>query len=241
MENETKNPYKINMKSYLSQLTPLFKSAQKVLPRFFKDSQPSEFIKDVKIEFGNVLDALPYIGGKAHPFLLSYIASAAGLACVRILERYGMGVEEIGNYLYETYKDVYQTLPGLVKTILRQQEFSQTKKKKLKTYAIFSHKRQYPDDWVFKYIEGNGKSFDYGVDYTECAVLKLYQRFGAEKYMPYVCVGDFASSGALRTGLTRTTTLQFGGYCCDFRYKKNSSALQGLPLNNLPEYKYQHK
>jgi hypothetical protein len=88
-----------------------------------------------------------------------------------------------------------------------------------------------------EYIEGNGQDFDYGCNYTECAVLKYYQEMGAGKYMPYVCVMDLTASSALRTGLQRTTTLFYGGDHCDFTYKKNRSSLPGIPLENLPEYR----
>jgi hypothetical protein len=60
---------------------------------------------------------------------------------------------------------------------------------------------------------------------------------GATEYMPYICVADFAMSRALRTGLTRTQTIQYGGECCDFRYKHNHLGLAPLPLEDLPEYR----
>jgi hypothetical protein len=86
-------------------------------------------------------------------------------------------------------------------------------------------------------VDGDGADFDYGTDYTECAVLKLFRQMGAEQYMPCICVGDLAASRALRTGLHRTTTLNYGGPCCDFRFKRNREASPGLPLKNLPEHK----
>lgn len=230
------NPYKANEKKYLSQLAPLFKSAQRTLPRHCKNYDPKEVISKIKIDFGNVLENLPYIGRKEHPFLFSYIASAAGLASIRVLERENLPVETIGEFLYDTYKDVYQSLPEVVKRYLRWKEFALSTRQKIIDYAIISQTRKFPDDWVFTYIKGDGKNFNYGVDYAECAVLKLYKKMGAEKFMPYVCAGDFASSGVLRTGLHRTKTIYFGGQCCDFRYTKNANALRGLPFEDLPEY-----
>jgi hypothetical protein len=96
---------------------------------------------------------------------------------------------------------------------------------------------KYPDNWVMEYVEGDGIEFDFGCNYTECAVLEFFRKMDAEKYMPYVCVMDLTSSKALRTGLHRTTTLFCGGDCCDFQYKKNRPSMPGLPLEDLPEDK----
>jgi hypothetical protein len=37
----------------------------------------------------------------------------------------------------------------------------------------------YPDDWVFEVVEGDGHDFAFGVDYTECGVVKYLARGGA--------------------------------------------------------------
>lgn len=28
--------------------------------------------------------------------------------------------------------------------------------------------REYPENWVGEYVEGNGEAFEYGLDFTEC-------------------------------------------------------------------------
>ena len=88
-----------------------------------------------------------------------------------------------------------------------------------------------------EYIDGQGDDFDFGCNYTECAVLKFFQQMEAERFMPYVCIMDFTMSRALRTGLYRSKSLYFGADCCDFRYKKNQIGLPNLPIEDLPEYK----
>ena len=238
MQTESHDQYYLARKDkYLKQIDRLFRSARKILPTRIDASQVDKIITDVKEEFGKVLANLPYIGGDKNINNFVYIASAVGLASFRVLENRGLVVDEIGRILYDTYTDVYRSLPGFVKALLRQQEFSGSSRKKLKAAARESQRRQYPADWVMEYVEGDGVDFDFGVNYIECATLKLFKSMGAEKYMPYMCVGDFAISKALGTGLTRTCTRFFGGKFCDFRFKRGRDALKGLSFEELPEYK----
>ena len=166
-----------------------------------------------------------------------FVSSAAALAYIRVLERYALPVDQIGIILNEVYRDVYSSLPGLYKWFLRRSEFSTRHRKQLDSFAQESQLRKYAENWVMKYVEGDGIEFDYGCTYTECSVLKLYQKMGAEEYMPYICAMDLTSSRALGTGLHRTSTLYYGGECCDFQYKKNRPSMPGIPLENLPEYR----
>jgi hypothetical protein len=85
--------------------------------------------------------------------------------------------------------------------------------------ARWSEKSTYPDDWKLTFVEGDGQSFDFGVDYTECGIVKFYKANRADELATYMCLGDFPISQATDSGLARTTTLARGGACCDFRFK----------------------
>jgi hypothetical protein len=222
---------------YWKQLGRLFQSSRKILPNYL-DAALAEKVEDETYnEFKIVLTKLPYIGGDENMLTFTFVSSAAALAYMRVLERYGLPVETIGVILNKVYGDVYASLPEIVKWWLRWSEFSSSHRNKLKAFAKDTQLRKYPENWVMDYVEGDGIEFDIGCSYTECAVLKYYQKMGAEKYMPYVCVMDLTASNALRTGLNRTTTIYYGGSCCDFQYKKNRPSMSGLPLENLPEYR----
>ncbi len=158
------------------------------------------------------------------------------LAYIRVLERYGLSVDVIGKILNEVYSDVFTSLPGILKWFLKWAEFSSKRKKKLQAFADQTQMRQYPGNWVMDFVEGNGTDFDFALNYSECAVLKLFREMGAEMYMPYLCVTDLTMSNILGTGLRRQTILFYGGDCCDFQFKKNRCSMPGLPLEELPEY-----
>ena len=91
-------------------------------------------------------------------------------------------------------------------------------KNELRQAGLVSQKRQYPADWVFALVEGDG-NFDMGVDYQECGICKYYAAQKATELTPYLCLLDFPMSRAQNTGLVRSTTLAHGGARCDFRYK----------------------
>jgi hypothetical protein len=237
MEDQGNSDYYLSrIDKYWKQLGRLFKSSEKILPKYLDDIVAVNIRESTYTEFKRILAELPYIGGDGNMLTFTFVSSAAALAYFRVLESHGLPIDTIGKTLNEVYEDVFTSLPGLVRWWLRWSEFSNGHMNKLKIYAMQSQSRKYPGDWVMEYIESDGEDFDFGCNYTECAVLKFYRQMGAQDYMPYICVMDFTMSRALRTGLQRTTTLHYGGDCCDFRYKKNRLGTRALPIENLPEY-----
>ena len=222
---------------YWRRLGRLFRSSDRILPKYLDISSAARVGDESYREFRHVLSDLPYIGGDGNMLTPAFVSSAAGLAYIRVLERHGLSEDIVGQVLNEVYDDVFTSLPNVVKWWLRRSKFSPGYRKKLRACARRSKLQEYPGDWVMEYIEGDGDTFGFGCNFTECAVLKLFRQKGAEKYMPYVCVTDFTTSRALRTGLQRTTTLYFGGDCCDFRYEKNRLGALALPIEDLPEYR----
>jgi hypothetical protein len=233
---DSTNYYLERKDKYWEQLERMMRSTKNILPKYLDSTPPEQIVMDTRVEFEDLLGELPYIGGDKNILTFTFVSGTLALAFIRVLERTGLSVEVIGRLINEIYQDVFDSLPSLVKWYLRWSDFSTGNQKKLKSFATESQLRQYPENWVMEYVEGDGENYDYGCNYTECAVLKFYLKKGAAEYMPYVCVADFGMSRALRTGLTRTQTIQYGGACCDFRFKKNHLGLSPLPLEGLPEF-----
>lgn len=76
--------------------------------------------------------------------------------------------------------------------------------------------------WVFSFVEREAGQFEYGVNYTRCAIRDLAVRAGAEAFAPYICLADIAGSEAFAWGLARSQTLAQGGSHCDFRFRRQS-------------------
>ena len=77
-------------------------------------------------------------------------------------------------------------------------------------------------DFEIRYVKGDGKEFDWGVDYVKCGNYNFMKDQGAEEFAPYVCMSDIALGKALEWGLTRTHTIADGYETCNFRFKKGS-------------------
>jgi len=47
-----------------------------------------------------------------------------------------------------------------------EKQFSRKRIDQRKHDAVVSQQRRYPDDWVFNLVEGDGQTFQWGMDYT---------------------------------------------------------------------------
>ena len=103
--------------------------------------------------------------------------------------------------------------------------------RRLRKRAAESHERRYPGDYVYTFVEGDGETFDFGVDYLECACCKFLQQQGASELGPYICAADLLYSEILDWGLIRTQTLSEGTEKCDFRFKKGGPTRVALPAS----------
>ena len=221
---------------FLKDLGVLFESARRILPAHVKSTEVPAVLDDTRQSFGHILAQLPDLGGDRNLFNSSIVAGVVALAYIRALESRKVPSASIHESLYGIYFDAYFSLPGLLKAALRWFEFSRPHMRRLKEFARWTQERAFPENYVVEFIPGDGRNFDFGYDVTECALVKFYRRMHAEEHLPYVCIGDFAASCALKTGLRRTTTLSNGAATCDFRYGRKRDALSGLPLEELPEY-----
>jgi hypothetical protein len=92
-----------------------------------------------------------------------------------------------------------------------------------------SHRREYERDFVYEFVNGDGYTFDYGYNFTECATQKFYVVQGAEEFLPFYCFLDFPKSWLYGLGLSRTGTLAEGCEICDFRFKAGSDCEEEWP------------
>lgn len=114
--------------------------------------------------------------------------------------------------------------------------FSRHRQKRLRAMAERSRRRLYPGDWVCDFIPGDGKSFDYSLVFHECGIFKMYRDMGAGKYLPYLCLIDYATFRAFGVGMSRDETLGNGGRRCNFKYIRGHDTAEGWPPENLPEF-----
>ncbi len=213
------NYYVARKSELLKDFDRLAKRVKRVfLPRF-GDDLTNVMIEETRREYEALIPQLPFIGGK-QPFTQFIIATAQFLAMYRVLKVHGRTVEETGKMIYELCEVLLSRFPGFLLPLIGRRDFSKKYRKALRERAAESQKREYAGDYVYTYVEGNAKEFDYGIDYTECGSVKFLKKQGALELAPYLCLIDILYSEKFGWGLKRTTTLAEGHEKCDFRFRK---------------------
>lgn len=199
-----------------------------VLAATFDAASIPALIAETRQSYVGLIPNLPYLGGK-QPFTQFLLSTALELAVYRAARARGLTVEQCGVLTYRLGEAVMKFYPALALGLFRFMSFSSFYLRRLRARSVESHLRRYEGDYVFDFVEGDGITFDYGVDYHECASCKYLAREGASSLAPYLCASDVLYSRALGWGLTRTTTLAEGGTRCDFRFKKGGPTRVAVP------------
>ncbi len=217
----------------------MLKFTRQVLGQHFDKPQIDKLLDESRREYAALIPQLPYIGGKKNSGTANLVGGAWSLAIIWTLERAGLTTRAIGKVIYESMELFFESRPCFVRWLMGKlmiSKFFVKKKKKQIKDAPFRH---YPGGWVGEFVESDGENFDLGLDYIECGICKFYKEQEAEKYIPYLCLGDYPMFRSLGIGFTRTQTIGNGAPLCDFRFKKGGTTPRGWPPDNLEEFKAQ--
>ena len=187
--------------------------------------------RDVIERFEALLPGIPYVGGDENRLTKTLYLTAAMLAVYRSLVARGESAEGAARLIYLGSSSFYNAFP--TRYLLRwpgRKQFSRKRIDQRTREAAVSQQRRYPDDWVFSIVEGDGRSFEWAMDYMECGVVKYLTREGAPELAPLLCWLDFPVFAAMRVKLIRTETIAQGCQKCDFRFSR------GQPVHVEPEF-----
>lgn len=227
-----KNYYIKKMPRMMKQFDKFLNMGKKVIMEYFDESKIEEITEKIRKEYEAIIPQLPYIGGTKNIMSMYLLNGASMLAVSRVLEKEGLKLREIGKLCYEFYETMNERRPTSSDQIFKEDYINI-----IRTVAKDSQLRRYPEDWVMKFVEGDGKTFDYGYDISECGICKFFKQMGAEHLVHFVCLADFAEARASKYGLKRTQTIGNGAPICDFRFSKGGNTPRGWPPDELPEYK----
>ncbi len=212
----------------LRQFDSFVRRVRPVLVKHLGEQNVAPMIAETRAEYGRLIPKLPYIGGK-QPFTQFVIFTALWLAVYRAASARGKTVEQVGELVFEICREFLQSYPAFLTRLMGGVNFSPIYFRSLRKRAAESHQSIYPDDYIYDFIEGDGKNFDYGVDYLQCTACKFLARQGAPELAPYLCPVDILYSESLGWGLHRTMTLAEGHDRCDFRFKRGGSTRVAVP------------
>jgi hypothetical protein len=225
--SDSSNYYTEHKKRFLWEFDLVARSARSVIEGYF-DEDAKMLIAETRREFENLIPQLPYIGGK-QPFTEFIVFTGMLLAVYRVNKAHGKSVEQTGEMVFEMGRAFLNSFPTFLLRLFMSLNFSRRAMDRLRKGALESHQRKYPEGYVINFIEGDGKTFDYGVDYIECASCKFLAKQGAPELAPFLCPVDILFSEALGWGLMRTMTLAEGADRCDFRFKRGGPTNVSVP------------
>jgi hypothetical protein len=178
-------------------------------------------VEETMQRFDVLLPWIPYIGGSENILTENLYLSAAMLAMYQSLQERGKTAEETARLIYQGTASLYSGFP--FKWLLRwqgRQLFSRKRIEQRRRAAADSQERRYPGDWVFEIVQGDGQAFAFGVDYTECGIVKYLNREGAPELVPFLCWLDYPMCSAMKVKLVRTETIAQGCERCNFRFSR---------------------
>jgi len=221
--------YALHQKSIMASFDETMTFMRPFLAAKVGEADAEAVIKATRVEYAALILQLPYIGGDANELTGNLSQSAGALAFYRVMKARGRPVEEVGEILYKGYEAQMANTPAWVLSIWGVLQSMGLDAGQAEKDAATSQQRAYPGDWVTTYVKGDGQSFDWGVDYTECGICKFFHAQGADELTPYLCQLDYPASRVYNQGLERTETLAQGGRRCDFRYKRGRPTPSGWP------------
>jgi len=226
MTNSSKY-YIARKKRFLLEFDLVAKSARSVIDGYFGENA-RRLTAEARREFEVLIPQFPYIGGKQpHTEFIAFTGML--LAVYRVNKAHGKTAEQTGEMVFEMGRAFLNSFPTFLLGLFMPLNFSRRYLDLIRKGAIESRQRKYPEGNVIDFVEGDGKNFDYGVDYLECASCKFLTKQGAPEIAPYLCPVDILFSEALGWGLTRTTTLAEGAEVCDFRFRRGRPTNVAVP------------
>ncbi len=180
----------------------------------------NQVLREARIEYERLVPLIPFVGGAKVHMTEDLMESVRILAYLRVLKAHGKTVEECKQIIYRGMETRFAKYPQLILKLGGIRAFSKPFTRYLQTQAKESQARKYQQGFVFDFVPGDRKEFDWGLDIYECGICKFYQAQGASEFMKMVCSIDYILSDKLGYGLYRTSTLAEGAEKCNPRVKK---------------------
>lgn len=192
----------------------------------FGATKTDQMVQLALSHFETLLPNLPDVGGEKNWDTQFLPIAAWYVSLYRPMKEHGKTAEDVGKLVYELNLIGLKSMTKEEATTEQHRMFSREQRDKMMKWADWTQKRQYPANWVARFVPGDGKDFDFGYDYSECGLVKFFTSQGVSELAPYVCLNDFSNSASIGSGLYRTKTIAQGDDVCNFRYKRGRRVVQ---------------
>lgn len=219
------------MERYTKRKTQLMKTFEKSLHRarsvfiaHYGETPTRDIVIDALHEYETLIPQIPYIGD-TNPLRVFLLPTIRCLAIYKAVQQHGHALESAGQLIYDMARIEFAAIPKVLRKVMGYVWFSSLFQRRIQRRAMISQQREYPGDFVFSYIDGTQQTFDFGIDYVECANCKFLDAQNARELAPYICETDRIASDMLGWGLIRTHTIADGHDTCDFRFTKGGKTM----------------
>ena len=195
----------------------------------FGDETAVAMRAEILEEYRRLIPGVPYLGGWRDGHSSNLTLTSRALALHRVVLRHDGTVEDSGWLLRRMMETDMQRIPRLLRHGYGGFRFTRLGKWREEAAARKSQAREYPGDWVYERFDGDGKTFDFGVDNTECGNVKYLNTHDADELCPYICDLEYVVARNMGIGVKRTKTLAWGCDRCDFRFSKHGETAAPWP------------
>lgn len=223
-------PSRRQVRRVVANLDRTFRRYDGPLVERFGEEQATIMRAEMLEECRQLVPDVPYIGGRRSaytPLLMSNGPQA--LAVYRVVLRHGGTAQDVGWMFHHMARASFGRIPRMVRHWMgRHLYFNMTRRKVMK-YARWSQERRYPDDTVIAWVDGDGRTFDWGLDISGCSIVKYHNAHGTDELVPYLCEIDYVLAEMMGYELRRTKTCAWGCDKCDFRFVLGRSTTAPWP------------
>ncbi len=190
-----------------------------------------EVLAEARREFEAVLPDLSYIGGRANYFTPVIVVNGWVIGLFRAMSARGKDAREVIRICAAVTDVLFASIPTPLARLLGRLGFSSVMKRALRRQAKLSELRRFPEDFVYRFKEGGED--DWELEFSECAVNKLYDAQNVRELKPFCNFFDVTYSRYLGMGIDAHQTIGLGCDTCRLRYKHGRAtaipaALQGV-------------
>ena len=218
--------YTSQSRALLRQLDKFLTRLHPLLVEHYGEMKAATMRQETLDEYEQLIPDLPYIG-RGNLLAGNLIQSAWALALYRAIQRRGGSAETAGEIIQRAMEAEINRKPAFLRRLKGRLRLSRWAVRLMQNAARRSQKREYPADWVFEVIEGDGRTFEAGLDIVECGIIKFLHAQKADELAPYLCDLDYLMYQATGVELRRTMTLSQGCEQCDFRMLARTSGEKG--------------
>ncbi len=220
MKNQQSNYYVSRKRKLLKDFDKTARLMRDTLVSRYGEDFADTLYREVRQEYEDLIPQIPHIeGARAAPLNTFLLISAQELAGYRVMKKYGKTAGEAWEICHDALRLRMENMSKVKRWLLSRLMYSSLVKRRMQKRAQQYQQLRF-GDFEIRYVMGDGKNFDFGVDYVGCGIYNFMKDQGAEEFAPYVCMSDVALSDAMDWGLIRSETLADGRDRCDFRFKK---------------------